>query len=146
MGMIALPFCHFELQAPRCKPASYPKQINSLGDHIRTRRLDLKLLQKQLADQVGVHELTITNWEGNATVPEIRFMPAIIQFLGFDPLPPAESLPERLAAARRVLGLSQRKMAEKLGIDPSTLMGWEAGRHQPSGRSLNLIGRVLQTR
>jgi transcriptional regulator with XRE-family HTH domain len=146
MGMVALPFCHFELRAVRPRSSQYPKQINSLGDYIRTRRLDLKLLQKQLADQVGVHELTITNWEGNATVPEIRFMPAIIQFLGFDPLPPAESLPERLAAARRVLGLSQRKMAEKLGIDPSTLMGWEAGRHQPSGRSLNLIGRVLQTR
>jgi len=28
---------------------------------IRKRRLDLKLLQKQVADQIGVHEMTITN-------------------------------------------------------------------------------------
>jgi transcriptional regulator with XRE-family HTH domain len=84
--MVALPFCHFELRAARSKPANYPSQINSLGDHIRVRRLGLKLLQKQIADQIGVHELTITGWEGNATVPEVRYMPAIIQFLGYNPI------------------------------------------------------------
>ena len=144
--MVALPFCHFELLAARRKPSQYPKQINSLGDHIRARRLDLNLLQKQVADQIGVHEQTITGWESNATVPEIRYMPAIIQFLGYNPLPAASSLPERLATARRTLGLSQRKMAGKLGVDPATLMGWEAGRHRPTGRSLDLIRRVLQSR
>jgi len=139
----ALPFCHFEFRAAKPKSGHYPKQINSLGDHIRARRLDLKLLQKRVADQIGVHEQTITGWERNATIPEVRYIPAIIQFLGYNPLPAASSLPERLATARRALGLSQRKMAEKLGIDPATLMGWEAGRHQPTGKSLDVIGRVL---
>jgi transcriptional regulator with XRE-family HTH domain len=144
--MVALPFCHFELRAARRKPATYPKQINSLGDHIRSRRLNLKLLQKQVADKIGVHETTITGWEGNATAPEIRYIPAILQFLGYDPLPTPSSLSERLATTRKALGLSQRKMAGKLGVDPATLMGWEAGRHQPTGKSLDLIGRVLQFR
>lgn len=140
-----MPFCHFELRTARRKPERYPKEINSLGDHIRRRRLDLNLLQKQVADQIGVHEQTITGWEGNATIPEVRYMPAIIQFLGCNPLPAASSLAERLATARRALGLSQRKMAGKLGIDPATLMGWEAGRHQPTGKSLDLIATILQT-
>jgi len=70
-------------------------------------------------------------------------MPAIIQFLGYNPLPAASSLPERLATARRALGLSQRKMAGKLGVDPATLMGWEAGRHQPSPKKLALITNLL---
>jgi DNA-binding transcriptional regulator YiaG len=65
-------------------------------------------------------------------------------FLGYNPVPAANSLPEPLAAARRALGLSQRKMAGKPGVDPATLMGWEAGRHQPTGKSVELIGRVLQ--
>ncbi|MGB8477993.1 MAG: helix-turn-helix transcriptional regulator [Acidobacteriaceae bacterium] len=141
-----MPFCHAELRAAKPKPSQYPKKINTLGDHIRTRRLDLKLLQGQVADQIGVHEQTITGWERNATSPEIHYIPAILNFLGYDPLPPAISLPERLAAARRRLGLSQRKMAGKLGIDPATLMGWEAGRHQPTGKSLDFIARVLQSR
>ena len=143
--MVALPFCHFELLATRARPSQYPKQINNLGDHIRTRRLDLKLLQRQVADQIGVHEMTITSWEGNATFPEVRYMPAIIQFLGYNPIPAASSLPERLVTARRALGLSQRKMAAKLGVDPATVMGWEAGRHQPTGKSMELIGRILQS-
>jgi DNA-binding XRE family transcriptional regulator len=121
---VALPFCHLELRAARHKPSKYPKQINSLGAHIRARRVDLKLLQKQVADQIGVHELTITGWERNTTVPEVRYMPAIIQFLGYNPLPAARSLPERLVTARKALGLSQWKMVAKLGVNPATLVGW----------------------
>jgi DNA-binding transcriptional regulator YiaG len=144
--MVALPFCHFELRASRPRPSHYPIEINTLGDHIRARRLDLRLLQEQVADQIGVHEMTITSWEGNATVPEVRYMPAIIQFLGYNPLPAASSLPERLVTARKTFGLSQRKMAAKLGVDPATLMGWEAGRHQPTGKSNELIGKVLKSK
>ena len=121
-------------------PAHYPKEINSLDDHIRTHRLDLKLHRRHVADQIGVHEQTVTGWELNATVP------AILQFLGHDPVPPATSIPERLVTARRALDLSQRKMAQKLGVDPATLLDWEAGWHQPTGKSLVLIGRVLEIR
>lgn len=121
----------------------YPKQINSLGDHIRARRLDLKLLQKQVADQIGVHEQTVTGWERNATIPEVRYIPAIIQFLGYNPLPAASSLPERLATERKALGLSQRKMAEKLGADPGTLQGWETGLHPLSAGKWGLLAKFL---
>lgn len=70
-------------------------------------------------------------------------MPAIIRFLGYNPTPPPSSLPERLAAARRELGFTQREMAEQLGVDPGTLRDWEAGQHQPTEKSLNLIGRLF---
>jgi DNA-binding XRE family transcriptional regulator len=89
--------------------------------------------------------MTVCGWEGNATIPEVRYIPAILQFLGYDPLPPVSSLPERLVAARRRLGLSQRNMALTLGVDPATLMGWESGRHQPTERSLEQIGRILHS-
>ena len=139
----ALPFCHAELRASKPRPDHYPKEINTLGDHILKRRLDLKLLQKQVADKIGVDEATITHWERNATTPPIRYIPAIIQFLGYDPLPAANSFSERLATARQVLGLSQRKMAEKLSVDPATVKGWESGMHKPTNKSLDLVGRVL---
>jgi transcriptional regulator with XRE-family HTH domain len=124
--------------------SQYPKQINTLGDHIRARRLDLTLLQRQVADQIGVHALTIINWESNESPPETRFIPAIVQFLGYDPLPPGSSLPERLAARRRVLGLSNRGMAARMGVDQSTLRGWEARLHQPTGKSLDVIVSALE--
>jgi transcriptional regulator with XRE-family HTH domain len=144
--MAALPFCHSEIRAPKPKPTAYPSTISTLGDHIRKRRLDLKLLQKQAATRIGVHELTITNWERNATVPAIRHIPAIIRFLGYDPQSSTTSLPERLAASRKALGLSQRKMAERLGVDPATIKNWEAGRHQPTGKSVDMVAGMLSDR
>jgi transcriptional regulator with XRE-family HTH domain len=138
-----LPFCHAELRAPKPLSEHYPKEINTLGDHIRTRRLSLNLLQKQVAEKIGVNAATITNWERNASTPAIGYMPAIIRFLGYDPLPAPISLPERLLNSRRELGMTQREMAERLGVDPSTLRDWESGHHQPTAKSLNLIAQVL---
>jgi transcriptional regulator with XRE-family HTH domain len=46
-------------------PVHYPKEINTLGDHIRKHCLDLKLLQRHVAEQIGVHEQTIAGWERN---------------------------------------------------------------------------------
>lgn len=141
-----MPSCRAELRAPKPKPEQYPKEINTLGDHLRTRRLDLKLLQRGVAEQIGVSGATITSWERNATAPLIRYMPAIVRFLGYDPMPPGSSLPERLIAARRERGLTQRQMAERLGVDPGTLQDWENGRHQPTETSVILIARVLHGR
>jgi DNA-binding transcriptional regulator YiaG len=63
----ALPFFDAELRAPKPKSEHYPKQINTLGDNICKHRLDLNLRQKQVADQIGVDEATITNWERNVS-------------------------------------------------------------------------------
>jgi DNA-binding transcriptional regulator YiaG len=139
----ALPFCHAELRAQKPQSEHYPREIKRLGDHIRARRLDLKLLQRQVAEQIGVNGATITNWERNASTPVTRYIPAIIRFLGYDPAPPPTSLPDRLVAVRRKLGLTQREMAERVGVDPCSLRDWESGHHRPTGKSLNLIGVVL---
>jgi DNA-binding XRE family transcriptional regulator len=50
----------------------------------------LKLLQREVAVQLGVTETCLFNWEANISVPEIRYMPAIISFLGYNPLPRIE--------------------------------------------------------
>jgi DNA-binding transcriptional regulator YiaG len=137
----ALPFHHAELRADKPRSEHCPKEIKSLGDHIRNRRLDLKLLQKQVAEQIGVNGTTTTNWEGYAPTPMTRYIPAVIRFLGYDQTPPPSSLPERLTAARRKLGLTQREMARRPGVDPSTLQGWEAGSHMPTNSSVEMIGK-----
>jgi transcriptional regulator with XRE-family HTH domain len=118
--------------------------VNTLGDHTRARRLDLKLLQGQVADQIGVHEQTITGWERNTTSPEIRYIPAILKFLGYNPLPQHGSLSERMANGRKMHGLSQRKMAEMLCVDPATLQSWEAGMHRPSTKNIARITIILE--
>lgn len=70
----------------------------------------------------------------------------IIAFLGYDPRPVPAFLPERLVWYRQGKGWSQRRFAEVLGVDPTTLARWEKGERQPIGdyRKLgySIIGRV----
>ena len=45
----ALPFCHVALQAPKPISPNYPKKLETFGEHIRKRRLELRLLQSDVA-------------------------------------------------------------------------------------------------
>nr|HDO80594.1 XRE family transcriptional regulator [Candidatus Bathyarchaeota archaeon] len=50
---------------------------------------------------------------------------------------------EELRLLRRTLGLSQEKLAKKLGIDPSTLWRWENGKRRPPKGMLNKLRTLL---
>jgi len=63
-------------------PKSYSFVPISVGDHIRKRRLELGLLQKEAARQLGVNPWTVLNWERGHTEPPVSAMPDIFQFLG----------------------------------------------------------------
>jgi transcriptional regulator with XRE-family HTH domain len=120
-----------------------PTEPHSIGDHIRRRRLGLKMLQREVAEQIGVCEPSVFNWERNASSPEIQYMPAIIDFLGYDPLPPAKTVAEKLVRQRTSLGLSQKESAERLGVDSSTLAKWERGEREPAGAFAERAKRFL---
>jgi len=116
----------------------------TLGDHIRTVRMQRKLLQREVADKLGVDKTSIYNWESNRSQPELRYMPGIIDFLGHNPLPSATTgWGERLVQRRMILGLSQKEAAKRLGIDPSTLARWERGERVPTGGFRPRVMRFL---
>lgn len=126
--MVALPFYRFEIKTKKPISKDYPKALRTLGDHLRKRRLDLNLTQKQIADNIGVDEATIWNWERNKTEPLTRQIPAIVSFLGYDPFNASSpSLADTLLHYRRSHGLSQRKLARLISIDPVTLSRLESG-------------------
>jgi DNA-binding transcriptional regulator YiaG len=104
-----------------------PTQPQTVGDHIRRRRLGLKMLQREVAEQIGVDTTSVFKWEANTAAPEVRYMPAIIRFLGYNPLPEANGWGDRLVRHRTTLGLSQKKAALDLGVDVSTLARWNGG-------------------
>jgi len=113
-----------------------------LGDHLRKRRLDLGLFQREVASMLGVSLFTILQWESNKTAPGVHYIPKITDFLGYCPYTPARSFGEKLAAWRRYsLGLSQREMAKRLGVDASTLARWEKDEKRPSRKFLDIIRR-----
>jgi transcriptional regulator with XRE-family HTH domain len=141
-----LPFCQVSLKAKKPLPRTYPKELKTLGDHLRKKRLDLGLLQKDVAKILGVSQGTIYNWENNRTSPSLRAIPKIIEFLGYIPYDIQEKTPgEELRLLRRTLGLSQEKLATKLGVDPSTLWRWEKGKRTPPRHVLlRLKKKIIQ--
>jgi transcriptional regulator with XRE-family HTH domain len=108
-------------------------KVETASDHIRRRRLTLKLLQRQVAEQLGVDKGSVYNWEGNRAKPDLKYMPTIIRFLGYNPLPPSDEWADRLVQCRTALGLSQKESAHRIGVDPCTLARWERGERDPTG-------------
>lgn len=106
----------------KAKSSCYPQELTTLGDHIRKRRLDLKLFQKDLAHLFQTDTNTITNWEKNRCQPGFIYYPAIMDFLGYCPWEPIQAWRERLHRYRIHQGLSLEQFAKKLGVDPGTLV------------------------
>jgi len=109
-------------------PRGFPRELRTLGDHLRKTRLVRGLLQAQVAEVLGVDYQTVLNWERNHTKVSTRFMPQVVAFLGYDPREESGQFGGRIRALRERQGLSQAALAAKLGLNTSTVNAWERGR------------------
>jgi ribosome-binding protein aMBF1 (putative translation factor) len=74
MDSVALPFCHLAFQAKKPLSGAYPKELRTLGDHLRKRRLDLALTQKDVAQRLVVDPSTLASWEREEHQPTKRLL------------------------------------------------------------------------
>lgn len=139
---VAFPLAGVQLKLQWVRPKPYSENPETLGGHLRKRRCSAGLTQEQVADQLGANTSTYLLWETDRTKPTVRYYPAIFRFLGYDPFPAATTLPERMAAQRRRLGLSIRAAADQIGVDAGTFRRWETGEWKPR-MSGNVAERFL---
>lgn len=85
------------------------------------------LFQREVAKLLEVTPWTVMNWEKGRTEPPVSSVPAIVEFLGYDPYPESTTVSECLLAKRRTMGWSIREAAEYVGVDPGTWGRWESG-------------------
>lgn len=72
--------------------------------------------------------------------PSLVQIPKIIEFLGRNPFEKQiETLGDQIREYRRIHGLTQKQLAAQLGVDQTTLVGWERKEHQPTRRLLNML-------
>ena len=114
------------------KPVPYERQPKTLGQHLKKRRLELGLRQRDLRERFNLEKETYANWEKDRCYPAMKHWPGIIAFLGYDPTPEPKTLGERLRAYRRRHGISRKALAAKLRVDEGTLWRWECGTGIPS--------------
>jgi transcriptional regulator with XRE-family HTH domain len=111
---------------------------------IRKRRLDLGLLQREAAAQIGCDTDTVTNWEKGRSTPDLKHIAKIVEFLGFNPFDLGDTIGERIVNFRRARSLSQKDFARQIGVDPTTLARWERGDRKPVGLFLSAVLAVIE--
>ena len=67
------------------KPQPYKDNPQTLGEHLRKRRLELGFYQKDVALRLGISPWTYLSWEGDRKRPLVSMMPRLVAFLGYDP-------------------------------------------------------------
>lgn len=115
----------------------------TLGEKIRNRRLELSLLQKDVAPLLGTVEESIYRWETNRNEPEIKYIPKIIEFLGYFPFEiDIGTIAGQIKKYRYLNGLSQEHLANLLNINESTVFHFEKGKHKPKKGTLEKLKQL----
>src|SRR6185437_6554048 len=94
-----LPWVPARLKA--LKPKDWTDEPRTLGDHLKKRRREFDLLQREAAVRLGVSVDTYRGWEIGRIRPGPGSWMRIIGWLGYDPTPEPNSIGERLRAKRR---------------------------------------------
>ena len=87
---VPCPFCQITLKAPkplkdRYTKSFYRQQLKNIGSELSRKRLQLGISQTKLAKKLDVRVETIQNWEHSRSIPDIRYLPQLMSFLGYDP-------------------------------------------------------------
>jgi transcriptional regulator with XRE-family HTH domain len=104
--------------------------------------MDLGLLQREVAEIIGVTVSSIYNWE-HGTEPELQYNPSIIKFLGYIPFDCPDDTVGRLAWYKRAMGMNLDHLGEAKGRDPEQLSDWLSGRHHPFKKNQDKIENFL---
>ena len=136
-----MPLCRKTLIASKSRPSEPPR---TFGERLKAWRSERGLEQRDVAAMLGVRPATAGRWERDQRRPAIKLMPRILALLGPGSCATPKSLPEeRLLSARRLLGLSQAGLAEKLGVDRGTVGDWERGVRLPAEERLAAVEALL---
>jgi len=121
-GVALLPNVPITLKALKPKETAFEPQ--TIGEHIKKRRLQLRLTQKAVSRLLKVSQFSVINWERGEFQPsKAATLHRIIKFLGYDLLPVGRTIPERLRQERRLMGWDQRELAKHFGVDRCTVTG-----------------------
>jgi transcriptional regulator with XRE-family HTH domain len=115
-----------------------------LGEHLKKRRKELGLLQREAAERMGVSTETVANWEKGKTKPVAAQFRPIVQFLGYDPSPEPTTLAGRLEAKRRQLGMTFEQVAGYLGWDEGSLRRYLKGTWRLSCERAGALEKFLK--
>lgn len=167
-----LPFCDRTIRIERkgllpCRHRGVPvpKDPKTIGEHLRKRRHELGMLNREAAHKLRVSRRTLSLWEWDEAYPTWTYQPRLIAYLGYDPFDNPSlgrplgnettdvavlcsihplSLGQQLAKLRMELRKTRKDLAKEIGVSEKTLKWWETNRRLPLPSSQRRIMRFLQ--
>lgn len=140
----ASPRLFFHRNSHKSAQKNYPHAPQTIGEHIRKKRIDCGLTQAELGKILKVSSDCITFWENNRSEPQIKYYPRINKFLSYHPIIFDETnFRERLRKYRHYNGASFRQMGLLLKVDASTVRAWELGHNKPSQEKVKELNTML---
>ena len=134
-----------ELKSPKPKCSRYPTEVLTVGDELRTVRLDRGFTQHQVAEMIGVNRNFIYEMELNHHTNTIFALHKVYLFLGYIPTTlkiDVTDLQGKLFKHRIKNGFTFNSLSKKIGLDKSTIARFENGRNIKE-ESENKIRRYL---
>lgn len=139
-----MPFCQgVPLRLKSQKPKDYSETPQTLGEHLKKRRRELGLLQREAGERMGVSAETLANWEKDKTKPIPSQFKPVVAFLDYDPTPTPSTLAGHVEAKRRGLGATLDQVARYLGWDAGSLRQYLNGKWQVSRDRADALEKFL---
>ncbi len=145
-----LPFCFFTI---RVSPEAFKAFVlrkkgvipepQTLGEHLRNRRLALGFRQEDVASQFGTLREVYDRWERDERQPVVSEWPGIIAFLGYYPFS-QETAADLVLKARRCQGADQKHIANSVGVIHQRLRRWEHGSEIPDQDAMHCLARLAR--
>lgn len=66
-------------------PRGCPRELRTVGDHLKKARLLQGLARREAGAALGVSGATIKSWETGETAPRAGLRERVLRFLGYDP-------------------------------------------------------------
>jgi len=101
------------------------------------------MFQKDVARRIGVTTSTIYNWENGRAEPGIWYLPALIAFLGYNPLPPPATRGHAIKRGRISRGWSRSHLADLAEVDEATIARLELDTPMMARRCVEAVQAVL---
>lgn len=126
------------------------------GERIKELRKSHRLTMKKLGELIGVAQNTVSNWENGKRQPDYGTLTFLAEYfnvstdylLGKDatterPSTTPSIFGERLKNLRLEKGLSQREIAEHLGLTQQAYAYYETGDREPGLKTLLALSSIL---
>lgn len=86
-----------------------------------------------------------SNWENNRTQPQVQYYAKVIEVLGYFPFDiDTSKLGGRLKEFRIRAGVRKKKVTKLMGVDESTICGWERNENIPLENHMKNLMELLE--